>query len=44
VLSDVVRIGDYSGQGPMYTLGANDINSLRVAYRNVLEVLFSAFK
>jgi hypothetical protein len=44
VISDVAKIGDYSGQGPMYTLGANDINSVRVAYRNVLETLFSAFK
>ncbi|MDR0778303.1 MAG: hypothetical protein LBE48_02540 [Methanomassiliicoccaceae archaeon] len=44
MLSDAAKIGDYSGQGPMYTLGANDINSVRVAYRNVLETLFSAFK
>jgi hypothetical protein len=43
-LMDVSRIGDYSGQGPMYTFGANDINSVRNAYRNVLETLFLVSK
>jgi hypothetical protein len=42
VLSDVSKIGDYSGQGPMYAFSANDINSVRIAYRYVLETLFSA--
>ena len=37
-------IGDYSKQGPMYTFSANDINSVRTAYRNVLDTLFSALK
>ncbi|MCL2786797.1 MAG: hypothetical protein FWD81_06245, partial [Methanomassiliicoccaceae archaeon] len=32
-------IGDYSGKGEMYTFGANDINSVRIAYRNVLDAL-----
>jgi len=32
-------IGDYSEKGAMYTFGANDINSVRLAYRNVLEAL-----
>jgi len=37
-------IGDYSKQGPMYTFSANDINSARTAYRNVLDALFSTLK
>ena len=44
VLTDISIIGDYSGRGPTYTFGANDINSVRIAYREVLEALFSASK
>jgi hypothetical protein len=40
----VSKIGDYAGKGAMYTFGANDINSVRIAYRNALEVLFSVSK
>ena len=43
-LKDVSGIGDYSGRGPMYTFGANDINSVRLAYRNAIEALFSVSK
>ncbi|MDR0198711.1 MAG: hypothetical protein LBI08_03095 [Methanomassiliicoccaceae archaeon] len=42
-ISAVSRIGDYTGRGPMYTFGANDINSVRTGYRNVLETLYELF-
>ena len=36
----ISKIGDYSGHGPTYTLSANDINSVRIAYREVLDILY----
>jgi hypothetical protein len=36
----VMKIGDYSGRGPAYTFSANDINSVRAAYRDVLSILY----
>ena len=43
-ISMVSRIGDYSGKGPMYTFGANDINAVRTGYRNILETLYEVAK
>ncbi|MDR2866086.1 MAG: hypothetical protein LBV13_01580 [Methanomassiliicoccaceae archaeon] len=43
-LRDASGIGDYSGHGPTYNFSANDINSARTAYRNVLDMLFRASK
>jgi len=40
----VARIGDYSGKGPMYTFGANEINAVRTGYRNILETLYEVAK
>ena len=40
-LSAVSEIGDYSGRGPMYTFSANDINSVRVVYRELLDILYN---
>jgi hypothetical protein len=40
-LSDISMIGDYSGRGPMYTFSANSINSVRVAYRELLDILYN---
>jgi len=39
-ITAVSKIGDYSGKGPMYTFGANDINSVRTGFRNILETLY----
>jgi len=39
-LITISKIGDYSRLGPMYTFGANDINSVRSAYRDLLDPLF----
>ena len=41
---DVSTIGDYSEKGWAYTFSINDINSVRLAYRNVLERLFTVSK
>ena len=38
-LLNASRVGDYSEHGPAYTFGTDDINSVRTAYRNVLETL-----
>ena len=43
-ISMVTKIGDYSGKGPMYTFGANDINAVRTGYRNILETLYEVAK
>ena len=43
-LASVSGIGSYSGRGPTYVFGANDINNVRSGYRNVLETLFKASK
>jgi len=40
-LTNASAIGDYSEQGPMYTISVNDINSVRNAYRNVIDLLLS---
>jgi len=39
-LSAVTKMGDYSGRGPAYTFGANDINSVRAVYRDLLSILY----
>jgi len=36
----ITKIGDYSGRGPAYTFSANDINSIRAAYREILGILY----
>jgi len=40
-LSEISMIGDYSGHGPTYTFSANSINSVRVAYRELLDILYN---
>ena len=40
-LLSISEIGDYSRQGPMYTFSANDINSVRIAYRELLDILYN---
>jgi len=35
-----MKIGDYSGRGPAYTFSANDINSVRARYRDILGILY----
>jgi len=42
-LSAAAKIGDYSGRGPAYTFSANDINSVRAAYREMLGLLYDKF-
>jgi len=37
----ISKIGDYSGRGPMYTFSANDINSVRMVYRELLDILYN---
>ncbi|MCL2890769.1 MAG: hypothetical protein FWF40_02615, partial [Methanomassiliicoccaceae archaeon] len=39
-LSAAAEIGGYSGRGPAYTFSANDINSVRAAYREILGLLY----
>jgi len=37
----ISKMGDYSGLGPMYTFSINDINSVRIVYRELLEILYN---
>ncbi|MCL2143663.1 MAG: hypothetical protein FWH44_05355 [Methanomassiliicoccaceae archaeon] len=43
-IAAVSKIGDYSGKGATYTFGANDINAVRVGYRNAMEALYDLAK